>query len=230
MRILAAIVLAISAAACVSTPAPNTGPVSSIAPAGAESFGFAGAGSITDAILRPNDTISVIVAGESNLSLPEVKIAQDGHIMVPAVGRVGVAGMTTEQVAADIEGRLGANYLLDPHVAVNLVAAGSRFVTVEGAVNDPGIFTFEPNTTLLGAVALANGASRLAKRDQIVLFRTIDGQPMAARFHLDQLRSGGMIDPVLMPQDRVVVGVSGASRAFQDILTSLPLMGIFRPF
>ncbi len=226
----AVLAAALALTACAGTPAAETGPVGSRVPTGAENFGFAGVGSLQDAVLRPSDTISVIVSGEEALSLPQVKVGQDGAIMVPGVGRVDVGGQTVSQVAQDISARLGESYLRYPRVAVNLLEAASRFVTVEGAVRDPGVFTYEPNTTLLGAVALAKGPSRVARKSQILLFRTIDGQPMAARFDLDMLRSGTLIDPVVLPQDRVVVGVSGGAQAWQDVLQALPVVGIFRPF
>lgn len=230
MRIFSAVFLALATAACAGTPEMRTGPVAVAAPAGTENFGFSGAGTLVDAVLRPSDTISVVVAGETDLSLPEVRVGQDGLIMMPAIGKVQVAGRTTEEISGEIESRLAESYLREPRVAVNIVNAASRFVTVEGAVQDPGVFTYEPNVTLLGAIAMADGPSNVAKEKQVVLFRTIDGQPMAARFDLNQLRTGAVVDPVILPQDRVVVGVSGSSRAFQDILRALPILGIFRPF
>jgi polysaccharide export outer membrane protein len=36
-----------------------------------------------------------------------------------------------------------------------------------------------------------------------------------------------MIDPVLEPSDRVVVGVSGSSQAWQDLLQALPAFALF---
>ena len=39
-----------------------------------------------------------------------------------------------------------------------------------------------------------------------------------------------MIDPVLQGNDRVVVGVSGGGRAYQDLLSLIPAIAIFSKF
>ncbi len=46
-----------------------------------------------------------------------------------------------------------------------------RRVTVSGAVRNPGLFPIEPETTLLQAIALAEGLDPLADDRSIVVFR-----------------------------------------------------------
>ena len=66
-----------------------------------------------------------------------------------------------------------------------------------------------------------------ARLDQVIVFREVNGQPLAARFDVNLVRAGKMIDPVLSPNDRIVLGVSGSSQAWQDLLQALPVFALF---
>ena len=50
---------------------------------------------------------------------------------------------------------------------------------------------------------------------------------MVAKFDYRAVSQGTMIDPVLEPGDRVVVGTSGLSQFWQDLLRALPAFGLF---
>ncbi len=68
-------------------------------------------------------------------------------------------------------------------------------------------------------MALAHSPKRTAKLDQVLIFRTVNGERMGARFDLTDIRSGTAPDPQILPGDVVVVGFSAASGA--SIATSL---------
>lgn len=180
--------------------------------------------------IRPKDKLSIIVQREPDFSLPEVRVAEDGQIDMPFIGRVTVAGLTPAEIGQVLQARLGESYLVAPRVSVNVLDYASHVVTVEGSVAQPGIFQFQPDTTLLGAVALARGTSRVARLDQVAIFRNEDGQRSVAVFDLRQVRSGQMVDPVLRPGDRVIVGFSGLTQAWQDFLQAVPLLALFTRF
>ena len=46
-------------------------------------------------------------------------------------------------------------------------------------------------------------------------------------FDIGQVRAGTMIDPVLQPGDRVMIGFDGLSQAWRDFLMTAPLIGVF---
>lgn len=218
-------------AACTGTPPVESGPVASVQPAGIGAYNFA-APTRVDATYTINakDVIAIDVLGEPQLSLDKIRVGEDGAFMMPIVGRVQASGRTVSEVANDIRSSLASRYLRNPMVTVNLVELNSHFMTVEGAVQQPGVFAFEPGTTLLGAVAMAKGPTDVAKRDQVVIFREMGGQLAAARFDLDLVRSGQMIDPVLEPEDRIMIGQDGATKAWRDLLDVLPAFAIFSVF
>lgn len=178
-------------------------------------------------VLRVDDKISVSVAREADLSLAEVRVGEDGTINIPYIGAVPAAGRTTAEIAKAIQQELGRNYLLDPRVSVNVIEYGSHTVVVEGSVAHPGSFPFPRGTTLLGAIAIAEGPTRVAKLDRIAIFRSIDGQRSVAVFDIGKLRSGRQPDPLIEPGDRVVVGLSNVKQLWQDFLQAAPAVGLF---
>ena len=223
--------LALALAACGGTPEIAGGPVVTAPPAGVSASAFR-APSLADEnyTVRAKDVVSVTVLGEPELGIERVRIGEDGGFMMPIVGRVQASGRTVAEITNDVRSTLASRYIRNPFVTVNVLELGSHFVTVEGAVEQPGVFTFEPGTTLLGAVAMGRGPSDVAKLDQVIVFREIDGQTSAARFDLNAVRTGTMIDPVLQPEDRIMVGTSGSSRAWQNLLRALPAFAIFTQF
>ena len=74
------------------------------------------------------------------------------------------------------------------------------------------------------------GGKEGAKLDEILVFRTIDGRRMGARFDLNDIRSGRAEDPQIIGGDTVVVGYSSAKGIWQDFLASAPLFNLFYVF
>lgn len=175
------------------------------------------------------DEISVSVFREPGLSVERVAVDAAGGFQMPLIGRVNVAGQTAEQLSATLRTRL-SRYLVQPNVAVNVLTTGSRRVVVEGSVEQPGIFPIDSDTTLLGGLALARGPSFDARLGQVAVFRTIDGAPSVAVFDLSEVRAGRMVDPVLLPGDKIVVGTSQVARLLRQVLPAIPALAIFTRF
>ena len=112
-------------------------------------------------------------------------------------------------------------------VSVNIATYASHLVTVEGAVENPGVYSFQPGARLSSAIALAAGPTRTANTEQVAVFREGPDGIMVAKFDYQQMSQGTMLDPVLEPGDRVVMGTDGLSVFWQDFLRSVPVFGIF---
>lgn len=182
---------------------------------------------LSDYRIQPSDHLSVTVYREPDLSLADVPVDSAGKFALPLVGTVSAAGRTSEQLAQDITSALGSRYLKDPQVSVNVISAASQRVIVEGSVVQPGIYDIRGEMTLLGALALARGPDRVAKLNEIAIFRRVDGQLIAAKFDISQIRSGKAADPAIMPDDTVVVGFSGLKSVWRDTLQALPAFAVF---
>jgi polysaccharide export outer membrane protein len=100
---------------------------------------------------------------------------------------------------------------------------------VQGEVREPGVFEIKGGTTLLQTIALAKGETPSSKLNEVVVFRTINGQRMGAVFDVRQIRSGNAADPIILGNDIVIVGFSSARKLWGDLLSTTPILNIFRP-
>jgi polysaccharide biosynthesis/export protein len=196
-------------------------------PAAYDTIGGSVAPTATAYLLRPGDKLSINIFQEEELSQAELQIDEAGMISLPLVGEMEAAGLTTSQLSRGIEAAYGSRYLRDPQASVMLLDARPRTVAVEGQVSRPGVYAIEPGSTLLTAMALAGSPGPDAKLDEVLVFRTVNGDRLGGRFDLTEIRSGRMPDPQLVPGDVVVVGFSSLRGIFRDILQVAPLLGSF---
>ena len=224
--ISACFLTALSVTGCASTPEPIIGPsvTQPRADLGQQGYTFARP---TSYLLRPSDKVSVSVFREPDLSIENVRIGVEGNVSLPMIGSVPAAGMTAKQFEQDVTRRFAALGLKSPMVSVNIAEYASHLVTVEGAVEEPGVYSFQPGARLSSAIALANGPKRVAKVEQVAVFRESPEGIMVAKFDYAQIRQGTMLDPVLEPGDRVVMGTDGLSVFWEDLLRALPAFGVF---
>lgn len=173
-------------------------------------------------LIGPLDTISIEVFGVSDLTR-EVKVDASGRIAYPVIGELEVAGRTSAELAEIIRLKL-AQYVRSPQVIVNLRESVSQVVTVDGEVKKPGLYPVTNQTTLLRAVAAAEGASEFAKLEDVVVLRQVNGKQYAGLYNLGAIRRGVYDDPYIFANDVVVVGNSPARRLFRDLLAIGPLL------
>lgn len=181
----------------------------------------------TTYVLRPADRISVSVFREPEFTIESVRIGVEGNVSLPMLGSIPVGGLTAKQFEQDVTRRLAALGLKSPMVSINIVEYASHLVTVEGGVETPGVYAFQPGARLSSAIALAKGPKRIAKTSQVAVFRESPQGIMVAKFDYGQISEGTMLDPVLQPGDRVVMGTDGLSVFWEDLLKALPAFGVF---
>ena len=178
------------------------------------------------ATITPLDRLQVTVFREPDLSVEDVQVDEGGRVLLPLVGPMTAAGKSTETLAAEITQKL-TEYIRAPQVAVSVKQAAVRRVTVAGSVTQPGVYPLEGRTTLLQAVALAQGPSQVASLDQTLIFRTVNGQRTAARFDLDKIARGKDADPEVLPGDTIAIGSSKFKTAGRDIVLTMRSFNIF---
>lgn len=104
--------------------------------------------------LGGGDKLRVIVYGEDDLG-GEFVVDENGFVRLPLVGQVAAAGRTVLQFEEDVAAKLGAQYVRNPRVSVEVVI--SRPFYIIGEVNKPGGYPFVAGMSVLTAVALAGG-------------------------------------------------------------------------
>ena len=122
--------------------------------------------------LDSGDRVRIIVFGQDNLSrLYSVDTA--GQIAFPLIGTVEARGLTTTQLASELEGKLKKNYIKDPKVTVEVDAYRPFFIL--GEVNKPGQYPYVNGMTVEGAVAIGEGYTERAKQRMVRLTRKFGG-------------------------------------------------------
>jgi polysaccharide biosynthesis/export protein len=175
-------------------------------------------------LIGPFDKLTIDVFGIDELSKKEVQTDASGRISFPLAGIIEAAGRTPAEIEEEIENRLRSRYVRDPQVTVNLRETVSQVITVDGQVRKPGLYPVIGKMTLMRAVATAEGTAEFAKLDDVVIFRTVKGQQLAALYNLKAIRRGNYGDPEVFANDVVVVGDSQARRLFRDALQVVPLL------
>ena len=180
--------------------------------------------------IGPGDKINVRVFQVPDLSIDGLVIDTSGNVQMPLIGAVRGAGRTPSEMSSDIAERLSAQYLMNPQVTVTVTEAASQKITIDGAVTRPGVYEMRGSTSLLQAVAMAEGPTSVADLSKVAVFRTVNGQRSVALFDLGAIRQGRASDPEVLGEDVVVVDTSRLSAAMRQIVSTIPALSIFRPF
>jgi len=173
--------------------------------------------------IGPFDKLNITVFGVPELS-GKFQVDAAARLSLPLAGTVDAAGLTPTELAEAIDRRLRGNFVKNPQVTVNLEETTSQVYTVDGQVGQPGSYPALGNITLMRAVANAKGAGEFARLDDVVVFRSVNGKPMAALYNLSAIRRGVYADPKIYANDIVMVGDSKARRTFQQFLQMFPLL------
>ncbi len=126
--------------------------------------------------LGPGDRVRLITFGEQQLT-GEFRVSDNGTIAVPLIGSAKAGGLTSRQLADGISAELRRRKLFtDPSVVVEVVEYRPIFVL--GEVSKPGQFPYQPNMTVLTAVAVAGGFTYRAVESRAEVLRNTRGQPI----------------------------------------------------
>lgn len=178
-------------------------------------------------LIRPGDRLAIRVFGEPELTGDGYSVDTNGYIQVPLVGEVIAAGQSARGLATELQRRLAARYVREPSVTVTVLERPQSTFTVEGDVTSPGVFPATAQTSLLSAMAQAKSPTKTAKTNDVIVFRTINGQRTGGRFDLAAIRRGRAADPQILAGDTIVVVNSASKSAWRDILAALPLLNTF---
>jgi polysaccharide export outer membrane protein len=139
-----------------------------------------------------------------------VVVRPDGMISLPLLNDVHAAGLTPEQLRAELTKRLH-EYIPNVEVSVVVSAVNSMKVSVLGEVGSPGRYAFESRMTVLDALALAGGLKDFAARKRIVIMRQEGQERQYLYFDYDKVVAGdGTVGNfALRPGDIILVPLAG---------------------
>ena len=119
--------------------------------------------------LGPGDGLVIKVLGADELN-GQYTVQDDGTIRMLLIGSVTAAGLTADQVQANIEQKLKAGrYLTQPHASVAIIIFRPYYIL--GEVAGPGGYPYVSGMKVLSAVAAAHGYTYRAKQDYVIITR-----------------------------------------------------------
>ena len=129
----------------------------------------------TEYRMAPPDTVQIYSKRVREIHRHTEVISPDGKINLPLLGRVYVAGKTTEEVEAELQ-LLAQEYYEDADVSVRVRDYASKKIFVFGEVSRPGPYAYNGANTVLGTMAKAQ-PTRLADPTKIQVMRpNADGE------------------------------------------------------
>lgn len=131
-----------------------------------------GADPLEPYVLDTGDRLRIFIYGQPNLSRLYT-VDQAGKISVPLIGQVVARGKTTSQLEHAIANRLGAEFVKDPVVTVDIHQNRPFFIL--GEVRNAGQFPFVSGMTIETAVAIAGGYSERASQRSFRVSRRVNG-------------------------------------------------------
>jgi polysaccharide export outer membrane protein len=154
--------------------------------------------------IGPEDILDINVWKNADLSRERVPVRPDGKISHPLINDIDVAGLTTNQVKAQLTERL-SKYIENPEVSVVVREIHSPKVSVSGNVRMPGYFELKtPDVTVLDMIAKAQGLNEFADKGNIKIVRR--GQNGAIEFkYNDAVNGRNGANFIVQPGDVIVV-------------------------
>lgn len=122
--------------------------------------------------LAPGDVITIRVFGEEDLSKEKIRLSDAGTIPYPVLGEVRARGFTIGEIEREITAGLKGRYLVNPQVSVHIEEY--RPFYINGMVEKPGGYPYQPGLTVLKASSLAGGFKERASMSKIYIIREND--------------------------------------------------------
>ena len=133
--------------------------------------------------LNSGDVISIRVFGEDDFSREKIRLTDAGTVSFPVLGEIPMLGHTVGEIEKLLTDRLKDRYLVNPRVSVWVDEYRSFFVN--GMVERPGAYPFQPGLNVRKAVSIAGGLKERASTSKIFIVRDKDVGHQPAKVDLN---------------------------------------------
>jgi len=144
----------------------------------------------SEAPVGPRDVIEIRIFQDPSLNT-RATVSDDGSISMPPLGKIPVSGLTLPQIEQKIKTLVEARLLQKADVTVELIEAGSKPISVIGAVSRPGRIGITGNITLLQALTAAGGLAANYGKTLYVLRTASNGLTEQIAIDVDDLMLNG---------------------------------------
>jgi polysaccharide export outer membrane protein len=132
--------------------------------------------------LAPGDVISIRVYGEDDLTREKIRLT-DTTILTLPFGNLVARGLTINELQNAIADGLRGRYLVNPHVSVTIDEYRPFFI--QGQVQRPGGYPYQPGLNVRKAVSIAGGFRERASMSKIYVVRENDKSNTPAKVDLN---------------------------------------------
>lgn len=161
--------------------------------------------------LSPNDLLDFRVFQEPELD-GVIRVSGDGNAIFPLIGSLPVAGHTVGEATDLVSARFKEGYLVHPQVSITVRQYAKKLFTVLGEVQRPGSYDMQglQEITLLQAVGMAGGYTKVADAGNVTIKRLEAGREKVQKFNAKKMASGssGTTAIMIRPGDVITVGES----------------------
>jgi polysaccharide export outer membrane protein len=159
-------------------------------------------------MIGPGDLIEFRVFGAPDMT-QDLRINGAGEAMVPLVGPVKIAGLTTVQAQDLIAARLkDGGFVRNPHVSLFTKEYAMQGITVLGEVTKPGVYPMLGQRRLYDLISLAGGMTQRAGKTVTISRRAQPDKPITLQLNSDPSKSMEQ-NVEILPGDTVVVSRAG---------------------
>lgn len=156
-------------------------------------------------VIGADDVLTIVFWRDKDMSA-EVVVRPDGRISLPLLNDVQAAGLSPEQLRAQLE-QAAAKYVAEPNASVVVKMINSRKVYITGNVLKPGNYPLTGEMSVLQLIAVAGGLQEYADSKKIVVMRKEEGRDRNFAFNYkDVTKQKNLQQNIsLKPGDTVIV-------------------------
>lgn len=169
--------------------------------------------------IGPGDLIQVSMFESPELS-GSFRVDANGDIVLPLIGKVHVAGETTDEAGAQIAKRYAQAGILKPESAYATISEleyATQGVTVNGEVKSPGIYPALGVRMLNDVIAAAGGETPGAASRVIITHRDDPAHPTTVTYNPSAL-SPNVPQVQILPGDTIMVPRAGIIYVLGDVM------------
>jgi polysaccharide export outer membrane protein len=154
-----------------------------------------------DYLIGPDDALKITVYREEDMDR-EVRVSSDGYISFPLLGKVKVEGMTVSELENNLTAGL-KKFLKNPQVSVYIQEYST--ITVSGQVQKPGSFPLRGEMSVIEAISMAGGFTKIAAQNGVKVMRLENGKKKTILVRVaDISKKGDKSEDVLLKRGDIV--------------------------
>ena len=150
------------------------------------------------------DILQVTTWKEEDLTFEKVFVRNDGKITIPLLDDIQAEGRSTMELKKVIETGL-AEFVEAPTVTVTLANPGSQKYYILGEVVGVGEYPLIKKLTVVQAFALAKGFTEWASKDEIILYRRVNGKEQMIKIDYDDITDGELGNDIQLKADDIII-------------------------